>query len=143
MTDSTVWRANCQSSTIKLIPGAISKLGSFVHNLIKGRENIISELHLRDSSGSRRRCTDSKSSDTLLRQRRVEDAIRSILFIEAHCTAKNSTELHIFAKDHRTVIFLERNVQCVSDSRPQVHVLFLVRILQLQLLNVEGIAEIV
>ena len=131
MTNSTVRRANSQSSTVELISGTISKLGSLVHNLIEGRENIISELHLRNGSCSRCRCTDSKSSDALLRQRRVEDAICSILFIEAHCAAENSTKFDIFSKDHCAVIFLKRKVQCVRDSRPQVHILFLVRILQL------------
>ena len=66
MTDGTVRRPNGKLATIELVTRPVAELGCLVDNLIKGRENVVSELHLSDGGSSSRRSSNCKTSDTLL-----------------------------------------------------------------------------
>lgn len=66
MTDSTVGGANRESTTVKLVTGAVPVLGGFVDDLIECREDVISKLYFSDRGRTSASGTDSEASDTLL-----------------------------------------------------------------------------
>ena len=124
---------------VELIAGAVPELGSLVDNLVKGREDVISELHLGDCCCTGSSGTNSETSDTLLGQGSAEDTIGTVLLIKAHCATENSTELDILSEDQSTVVSFHGQVKGVSDSRPKVHILELRWVAELELLSVKRV----
>lgn len=64
--NSSVRRPDSEASTVELITTSIPELGCFIHNLIESWENVISELHLSNSSSPRGSSTNSEAGNTLL-----------------------------------------------------------------------------
>jgi len=98
MADSSVGRADSQRAAVELVARAISKLCSFVHQLIEGWEDVVSKLHLGDGSRASRGVPDSKASDTLLTKRSVEYSVGSVLLVEVHRAPEHSSKLNILSE---------------------------------------------
>ena len=140
--DGAVGGPDRQLTAIKLVTRAIAELGGFVDNLIEGWEDIVSELHFSDRCSTSASCADSEAGDALLRQGSVKDAVSAILLIEAHSASEHTAKLDILTKDERAVVLLHGHVERVHDGRPEVHVLLLVWVLQLELFDVQHICKV-
>jgi hypothetical protein len=141
--DGTAWRPNSQFSAVKLIARSISIFSRFVHDLIEGWEDVISELHLSNGGRTCSRHANSEASDTLLGEGRVEDAISAVFLIEVHSAAEHASKLDILAENDGRVVCLERQVERVPNRGVQIHVDALSWLLKLELLNVQGIRKVV
>ena len=67
--------------------------------MVKGWENVVSELNLGDSSMACNCQSDSESDDALFGERGIEDSIDSIPFAETGGTAEDSSELDILSEN--------------------------------------------
>ena len=65
VTDGAIGRANGQAADVVLASGPEPELGSLVHNLIKGREDVVRKLDLRNGAHALRRCPNGKPQDSL------------------------------------------------------------------------------
>ena len=116
MTDCSIWAPNCHFTAVKLITRAIAELGSFVDDLIEGREDIVSELNLSNGRSTSASCSNGEASDTLLAQRRVEHAISAVLLVEAHSAAEHTAKLDILTENESAIIRFHCHVEGVHNS---------------------------
>ncbi len=65
MADGSVGRSNSELAAVKFVSGSIPVFCSFVYNLVESWEDIVSELHFGDGSGSTGGCTDCKACNAL------------------------------------------------------------------------------
>ena len=116
VTDSSIWAPNCHFTAVKLITRAIAELGSFVDDLIEGREDIVSELNLSNGRSTSASCSNGKASDTLLAQGSVEHAISAVLLVEAHSAAEHAAKLDILTENESAIISFHGHVERVHNS---------------------------
>lgn len=81
--DSTPSCSDCKGSAFKLTTRTISILCGFIDNLIEGWEDIVTKLYLCDSGMSGNSQPNSKSDNTLLGKRSIEDPIDSVALAES------------------------------------------------------------
>ena len=110
MANSAVWRANSKLAALKLITRTIPELGRLIHYLIEGWEDVVSKLHFSNCSGASCRGTNRKAGNSLFGEWRIEHSICTILLIEAHGAAEDTTKLDIFSEDERAVVLLQSDV---------------------------------
>mmetsp|Transcript_102590 Transcript_102590/g.289866 ORF Transcript_102590/g.289866 Transcript_102590/m.289866 type:complete len:220 (+) Transcript_102590:783-1442(+) len=104
------------------IPAAsVPVLRNLVHNLVKGREDVVGELHLRDRAVACDREANSETSDRLLRDRRVQHAARSEFFAEAHRRPENSTERNVLTEENRPLLRRQSDGQGIVNGRHHGH----------------------
>ena len=139
VTNCTVGRSDGKGSTVEFVSRSISVFSCLVDDLIKSWENIICKLHFCNWSCSSCCNSDSKSCDTLLREWCVKNSISTVLLIQPHGAPEHSSKLDILAKNDSLVIFLHGQIERVSDGGAQIHNLFVVWILELQLVDVESV----
>lgn len=78
MAHCAVRRAEREFATVKLSSGAIAELSGFIHNLVKGWEDVIRELNLGDRRASRGGVANRKPSNTLCHQEKQDDSKSSV-----------------------------------------------------------------
>lgn len=93
MTHSTIRRTEREFAAVKLSSRAIAELGGFIHNLVKGREDVVRELDLCDRRASRGSVADCKSSDTLI-EYAIESNKLSVHSKQAHIWSFLSLPVH-------------------------------------------------
>lgn len=142
VTDCAVGRSENELAAIKFVTRTISVLGSLVDNLIESRENVISELHLSDGSCAGGCEADSKTTDTLLGERSVENSVSAVFLVETHRAAEDTSKLDVLTEYHCVVIGLKSNVQGIANGRAQIHFLSVGWVLKLELLNIQLVCEI-
>jgi len=103
--DSTTGSADRQPPTVEEPAAAVPHLGGLVDDLVKGREDVVGELHLRDGRGARSSGADPEADDALFGQRGVEDAARAEARGQARGAAEDSPKGDVFAKDQSAVSF--------------------------------------
>mmetsp|Transcript_126980 Transcript_126980/g.270734 ORF Transcript_126980/g.270734 Transcript_126980/m.270734 type:complete len:257 (+) Transcript_126980:803-1573(+) len=95
---------------------AVPVLGNLVHNLIEGGEDVVSELHLRNSRVASDGKTHSKACDRLLRNRRVKNSMSPMLLPQAHGASEDAAEGHILAKEYRPRVRSESDGERIVDG---------------------------
>jgi len=81
MSNSTIWWSEGKTSTVKFVSRSISIFSSFINNLIKSWENVISKLHFSNSCTTWCCCSNCKSSNTLFGKWSIEYSICSVFVI--------------------------------------------------------------
>jgi len=130
-------RPDRQLAAIELITRSVSEFGGLVHYLVEGWENVVSKLHLGDGGSPGSGSSNRKSSDALLGQGRVEDAISAVLFVEAHRTAENTTKFDIFTEKQGALVCFHRDIQSLNDSGPKVQLFEVLRVFETKIFHVE------
>lgn len=77
---------------------AITKLASFVDDLIKSRKDVICKLDLNNRPHPFSGGPNCGTNDSLLCQRCVEDSICAEFSLQAACTAENSAKRDVFSE---------------------------------------------
>jgi len=98
MSNRSTGRAERKPATVPLVPRPVPELGSLVNNLIERREDVVSELNLRNRSPSHRSISNSKPGNALLAERCVEDTLIPKLLAQANRTPEDSTECHVLSE---------------------------------------------
>lgn len=123
VTDGATGRSNSELATVELVTRSVAELGSFIDDLIESGEDVVSKLHLSDGCSTSGSHTNSKASNTLFRQRSVENTISSVLLVQTHSASKDTAKLNILTKNDSLVVTLKCHIQSMSNSSPQVHIL--------------------
>lgn len=143
MTDGPIGTPNGQLSTVELISGSISEFGCLIYDLVESGENVVSKLHLGNGRSSRSCSANRKSSDSLLWQGRVENAISSILLVKTHRAAENASKFDILTKKKRTFVCFHGNVERLNNGWPKVELFEVLRVFETEICNVERVGEVV
>lgn len=77
----------------------ISKLGSFIDQLVKCRIDVVCKLNLGDGLHSLGCTSDCESYDPLLGQWCIEHSVRTKLICEAHRAPEDTSKGDIFAEE--------------------------------------------
>jgi hypothetical protein len=75
--------------------------------LVKGREEVVRELYLRQGSITLGGQADSKADNTLFGQRRIENTLRAKPVIQTHSATKDAAEGYIFTENDGFGVGLE------------------------------------
>ncbi len=119
---ATIGRADGETTAVKFITTAIAILGSFINNLIKGRENIIGKLDFGD--GYRTLCgqTNGKTNNTLFGDRGVKATLVTVFFLQITGRSKHATKLtYIFTQTNHSLIRSHGYIQPTVNSLQQIH----------------------
>lgn len=107
-------------SALKHATASVAVLGRLVDDLVEGWEHVVSELQLCDGRGAGDGGADSETGDTLLTQRRVEDAVGAELVLEAERAAEHTAEGNVLAEDDGRVVLVQGRVQRLVDRLEHV-----------------------
>jgi len=102
MSNSSPCCSDCKRSTLELSSRSISIFCSLVDYLIKGWENIISELNLCNCCVSSYCKSNSEAQNSLFWKRCIEDSINSISFTESASASKHSSKFDILSEHFGT-----------------------------------------
>lgn len=100
---------------------AVPKLCGLIHQLIKSRVDIVSELDLGDRSGTLGGTTNGKTHDALFAEGGVENAIRTVVNSEIHGAAEDATKGYIFSEDEDVLVMGQSELQGIVDGLKEVH----------------------
>jgi len=100
---------------------AIAQLGGLVDELVEGRVDVVGELDLGDGLHALGGGADGEADDALLRQRRVEDALRPELGRQIHRGAEDAAEGDVFAEKEHALVGAEGRAEGVVDRLEEVH----------------------
>jgi len=101
--------------------GPIPQLGRLVDQLIEGRVDVVGKLDLGNGLHALGRAADGEADDALLRQRRVEDALRPELRGQVHGSPEDAAERDVFAEEKHALVPAEGGVEGVVDRLEEVH----------------------
>ena len=106
---AAVWRAEHQTTDVKFIAGAVTELGRFVDDLVKGRKDVVGKLNFGDWRHALRRHTIGKTGDALFCKRRVKTTRFAVFFLQLRCRAEHTAKMaDIFTKTHHAIVFGHR-----------------------------------
>ena len=98
VSNRSAWSTEHNSSTVEQVARPVAVLGSFVHDLIEGWEDVVGKLDLSDAPVPHSGVPNRKSGNALLTQRGVEDTVVAELFSQAVTASEDSTERNILAE---------------------------------------------
>jgi hypothetical protein len=97
--------ADRQSTTVYAgAPGAVSVLGCFVVDLVKGREDVVGELNFSYRAHALCSCSNSKANQPLLAEGRVEHSVGAKVGSKVHGAAEDSAKLNVLPKHKHTLV---------------------------------------
>lgn len=97
---SAVGRADRQAADVELVAAAVAVLGCLVDDLVKRREDVVCELNLRDGRVAHSGHSDGEADHSLLGQRRVEHAVRTVLLAKVNRRAEHTAEGNILTENN-------------------------------------------
>ena len=83
---------------------AVPHLRRLIHQLVKGRVDVVRKLYFRDRPHPARRAPDRKAGDALLRQRRVEHALAAKVRRQTHRAPEDAAKGNVLAEDEHPLV---------------------------------------
>src|SRR5690606_475853 len=106
----------------ELSVGAVAQAGSFRHDLVVGRVDIIGELHFDTRSEPVGGHADCRTHDAELADRGVERAVFSVFLLEALRAAKHAAEIaDILTEDDDVLVAAHGDIHGVADRLNHAH----------------------